>query len=652
MGKLLALSMYDLIQGLKNSKHNLLYKRAILSKLLKDHQVDFYWDIYNNCFKKCSDDVKLTLINKFKKGIFAYTSKIGLCNAMKSAYWFEKPGISNVRYPRTYNLAGADDPTEFIYDYHITACMSLIKFVLHHIQNKQINNVIHNEGTIPLQAYYFAIEELKRALRKFNHEDIDHYIGEAKSEDWDNFLENFYKLVHIGIRLKGDGGRRVVKKMQELAKPIITKIKDFWPTYGIDGMHNIWILKPINSCRGQGIHLCRTLEYIMRIVKLNPSKKYIIQKYIEKPLLIYDTKFDIRQWFLISSSNPLTIWIYKDAYIRFSSQLYSLYKLNESVHLTNNSIQSKYKNCSTRSKLLPVSNMWDTKQFRNYLCSIGKPDIYDRLIYPGMKQAITAAILMNQDALDKRKHSFELYGSDFMVTEDFRPWLIEINAHPALGPSTPVTARLAPLVQQDLIKVIVDRSRNPTAPVGRFELLYREPKFVQPVSTTPNFKLQGKKIQRPDHKMQKQALLSTATQLTVGKVPAIINEDKLPFPATIQPCLTKNVRATSSGIETALQSLLNWIQIECNKKTGLNNNAMEISTTESESDIDNVTNSDFSNNSLNPTSKVLYSKSDTFITKTNKIDDATNKIVFENVIQSMKNLAKAYQEYKIMCQVT
>lgn len=73
---------------------------------------------------------------------------------------------------------------------------------------------------------------------------------------------------------------------------------------------NLWILKPTNLNRGRGIHVFRDLNTLHKLIKQycvgvdTPSDKrsrikvntFIIQKYIEKPLLIHNRKFDIRVW--------------------------------------------------------------------------------------------------------------------------------------------------------------------------------------------------------------------------------------------------------------------------------------------------------------------------------------------------------------------
>jgi tubulin monoglycylase TTLL3/8 len=61
---------------------------------------------------------------------------------------------------------------------------------------------------------------------------------------------------------------------------------------------------------------------IEKIIKDNSSSQrtLIVQKYIDKPLLVHGRKFDIRVFSMLSSVNgKLKGWFYKDCYFRTSS---------------------------------------------------------------------------------------------------------------------------------------------------------------------------------------------------------------------------------------------------------------------------------------------------------------------------------------------
>ena len=48
---------------------------------------------------------------------------------------------------------------------------------------------------------------------------------------------------------------------------------------------------------------------------------FVIQKLVERPMLYFNRKFDIRQWVLLDASNG-KVYIYKESYVRTSSREY------------------------------------------------------------------------------------------------------------------------------------------------------------------------------------------------------------------------------------------------------------------------------------------------------------------------------------------
>ena len=71
-----------------------------------------------------------------------------------------------------------------------------------------------------------------------------------------------------------------------------------------DQRRNIWILKPANASEGRGISIVDDL----RDVVIDDTS--VIQRYITNPLLINGHKFDLRIYVLITSYEPLRIYVF------------------------------------------------------------------------------------------------------------------------------------------------------------------------------------------------------------------------------------------------------------------------------------------------------------------------------------------------------
>jgi hypothetical protein len=82
----------------------------------------------------------------------------------------------------------------------------------------------------------------------------------------------------------------------------------------------------------------------------------------------------------------------------------------------------------------------------------------ERDLVSRMKDIVIDSHLSVQNQLNpnKRQNVFELFGYDFMIDEDFRVWLLEINTNPYLGIVNDHIRWLLPRMLNDLVRMTVD----------------------------------------------------------------------------------------------------------------------------------------------------------------------------------------------------
>lgn len=111
---------------------------------------------------------------------------------------------------------------------------------------------------------------------------------------------------------------------------LLTELHNFisyFQSREIQGLDNIWIVKPYNLARGLDIHITNNLKYLIRLSVTGPK---IVQKYITNPVLFYrpecngKVKFDVRYVLLLKSIKPLEAYIYKHFFLRFANKPFEL----------------------------------------------------------------------------------------------------------------------------------------------------------------------------------------------------------------------------------------------------------------------------------------------------------------------------------------
>ena len=81
-----------------------------------------------------------------------------------------------------------------------------------------------------------------------------------------------------------------------------------------------------------------------------------------------------------------------------------------------------------------------------------------KTVVPQMKTIACDTIKAVSRKMDiNRRHcSFEIFGYDFMIDEDLKPWLIEVNTNPYLGTPNEAMQLLMPQMVNDMLKIVLD----------------------------------------------------------------------------------------------------------------------------------------------------------------------------------------------------
>ncbi|XP_037104736.1 tubulin polyglutamylase TTLL7 isoform X2 [Syngnathus acus] len=201
-----------------------------------------------------------------------------------------------------------------------------------------------------------------------------------------------------------------------------------------------FIVKPANGAMGHGISLIRNCE------KLPAQEHFIVQEYLDKPFLMEGYKFDLRIYILVTSCDPLRIFLYNDGLVRMGTEKYhapSEANLSQLyMHLTNYSVNKHNENFErdeTVDKGSKRSISWFTEFLRSNDYDVAKfwGDVSELVV----KTLIVAephvlhAYRMCRPGQPPGSDSvcFEVLGFDIILDRKLKPWLLEINRAPSFG---------------------------------------------------------------------------------------------------------------------------------------------------------------------------------------------------------------------------
>lgn len=377
-------------------------EKALIARLLGDTKANFIWSPKLQYYELFHGTCHLNRVEFIGDN---FTVKDGMIECVKKIDEGVEPE-QRLKYPRAFDLTADEGPGKFFDEYDWTMVTSLILY---------LNDDRKNETLFSDRHWTLTTDGLRMALRlvmsKVDEIELGTPAKQLSKHHWRLIRQTYHAIIDLRQRMLGSSNiaEHYLKKVHEASAYILK----YWPERQHDGFKNIWLVKPTASGQGEGIIVTNDTKRMLRYVGQD-NRSYVVQKYIERPLLIYGVKFDIRQYMLIEiNENTFCGWAHPLCTFKLASENFTLHKLTESVHITNTTIQQKYTNKA--SAKLTDHHMWSLDDFNQYCAKIGQENLYSTQIFPSMKNTLKRICEACSEDIEWRTHRFELLGEHMSV---------------------------------------------------------------------------------------------------------------------------------------------------------------------------------------------------------------------------------------------
>lgn len=302
--------------------------------------------------------------------------------------------------------------------------------------------------------------------------------------------------------------------------------QEFCSSYSKD--RGPWIVKPVASSRGRGVYLINSPNQI------SLEENILVSRYISNPLLIDDFKFDVRLYVLVTSYDPLVVYLYEEGLARFATVRYDQGAKNiknQFMHLTNYSVNKKsgdYVSCDD-PEVEDYGNKWSMSAMLRYLKQEGKDTTalmasVEDLIIKTIISAELAIATACKAFVPHRGVCFELYGFDVLIDSTLKPWLLEVNLSPSLACDAPLDLKIKASMISDMFTLVGFVCQDPGQRSSRTSYYTSEArrnpyqKVQRPVSAqsrSTNAKLRSRPLSASDAEIK--SLMSSSREKAAGR---------------------------------------------------------------------------------------------------------------------------------------